>query len=226
MLIKDSTVIERQAARVPVETQRERTRLWCLDQLAQQRLIEDAITNPTNLQKQWGNALSPWQFFGNSGAGRVDFPGLLAHIDRNLIVERDTTKPGILQLYYVVPERKKHITPFYEGILPEFSLFNTKIEDIPDPYCDSVDTRDFPKAEFKDWKTGWQFDERDVRPGWIRVKKPWNEIRRGWRTILAYLVREGFSTPDKVERLVGDANNASWMIHMGRDRGRNVTSAW
>lgn len=231
MLLRTEDLQARHAAQVPVETEREKTRLWCLDQLAQQRLIEDAFINPTNIAKQWGQALSPWQFFGHGGTGRVDFPGILAHVSRYFIVERDINpgKDNILHLYHVVPEKKTHITAFVEGVLPEFSLFNTKIEDVPaDPYSfnNTVHVEDFPKAEWSGWKDGWKFDERDVRPGWMRIKKPWNEIRRGWRTILAYIVRSGLATPNQIERLVSDADNASWAIHMGRVKHRNIQSAW
>jgi len=61
-----------------------------------------------------------------------------------------------------------------------------------------------------------EWEEGAIPAGTELVKLPGGEKMRGYRTVLAILVREGLITPTEVENEFGSINTKEWANHMGK----------
>lgn len=130
-------------------------------------------------------------------------------------------------LYWVGGGERLLISPYGKTILPEWSTLESKKERIKDFNVRHLDRKDYPKPIGFDWKTGHQYPEGTVLPGWTEIEKCQGENAdnpqsRGWRTIFARIVGNLLATPAQVEKVIGSfkaggiTSRQSWQNHMGR----------
>lgn len=103
-----------------------------------------------------------------------------------------------------------------QPMLPEFSIMNRVVEDIPDPSYDGGCTRaDLPKHEFDVERQCWNVDTSQPRPGYVRIERADTERYRGWRVVLLRLWQEGFVSLADVVQEFGAADRLGWAAHTG-----------
>jgi len=120
-----------------------------------------------------------------------------------------------------------HTLVVYEkGYMPERSILRSQTELVPDMSYEkenkSINRLDMPQGTFVPNK-GWVYPEGTVLPGWKKVRHPYGEAVRGWRTVLLRLIHLRQTTPDAVERLFGSDNTAQWAAHTGK---QSVSVRW
>ncbi len=178
--------------------------------------LENAIylnsdtNNPTLIEKQLGNSLTPEQFAAK-----------LSKLNPNLKITHHPKNPSKLWLFYGDGENRVFISAFENVVIPEHSIFSVKEEEVPDldimrkkniggVMVNHIDKRDLMKSG-------------SAAPGFKKVKVPWNEARRGWRTVLCKVLDAGYCTPSQVEIVFGADNTPQWKRRMGKG---NATELW
>ena len=191
-----------------------------LDYIAQEQshvvLIDDKLVDPTNSTKQLGNymesslfekklvtILPPSCFF-------LDNPWKSGF--------RAVVRRASISTWYVDYET---LCPYERGILPEHSIMQLVEKEIPDPDVisrrKSISRKDLGRFEFKKGE-GYVFDERDVRPGYKKIKQLGREVKRGWRTILLKLVIANVITLTDAERVFGAPDDMRWAAQVGKQK--------
>lgn len=223
MLVKDETRITMWRNALAREAERDRQRKWAADVLEHARIMLDPGTSPTNWERQYGKRLSS-----------QELETLLLKLNRNFVFEVVDLNPTKKRLFFVKPDQTREQLCLYENRdfsnpMPEFSIFDWRYEEVIDPDVKFVDRKDLSfqwkglevetdekSPNFGDVRgEGYTFNQ-DIRPGIIRVRRPWHEIVRGWRTVLARVVEKGYATPEAVERLVGPSVREAWAEKMGK----------
>ncbi len=175
-------------------------------------------TNPCVYEQQLGSRLTEPQFFQK-----------LKKLNGNFKIETSPTNSSKKYLYFFLAEDRIFITAF--DVLPgnfiaERSIMSAKEEEVPD--LDFVKTRevngvavshidkaDIPKSEW-DADKGELVFEGNQTPGFKKENVVYTEAYRGWRTVLAYIVKWGICTPSEVERVFGIDNTPQWKRNMGK----------
>jgi hypothetical protein len=191
-----------------------------LDYIAQEQshvvLIDNKLVDPTNSTKQLGNymesslfekklvtILPPSCFF-------LDNPWKAGF--------RAVVRRASISTWYVDYET---LCPYERGILPEHSVMQLVEKEIPDPDVisrrKSISRKDLGRFEFKKGE-GYIFDERDVKPGYKRIKQLGREVKRGWRTILLKLVIANVITLTDAERVFGAPDDIRWAAQAGKQK--------
>ncbi len=123
----------------------------------------------------------------------TQFTELLRRLSRDLVVlphPRNETKSCI---YLMLPDNKKEFIVVCEaGLMPEWSIMGTLEVRVPDTTIHGM---------------------------WKKTKVPGQEILRGWRTVLIYLIRKKLVSLEAVERLFGPCDRQSWCIFTGKQTG-------
>lgn len=223
MIVVDEVTQERYKARRQQEEQRERQRQWALEELQDCRVVLDPNTSPANVERQMGQKMP-----------LAEFEKKLQQLDPAFhfeVVPGNTSKK---YLWHSRPGGRLKVC-LYENspMLTEYSLFSTKDEEMIDPTVNHISRKDLPKATWAgleyDPETGdvrgegYRF-ESDIRPGMVKVSRPWNEIVRGWRTVLAQIVQTGLASPERVERLFGASPRRTWAAKMGKTEQKTFFS--
>jgi hypothetical protein len=118
---------------------------------------------------------------------------------------------------------EKEIVCLYEvGLMPEHSIMKVMEKEVWDQTVSHLNRADMPKGEYIPGR-GWVFDPTVTRPGYKRVKVPWGEERRGWRTVLLKCIVSGILTPTAVESVFSTDDRAEWAGHLGR---HPITRPW
>lgn len=112
-----------------------------------------------------------------------------------------------------------HTVSVYEkGYMPERSILRSQEELVPDLSYEMqnrpIDRKDMPKGELT--PQGWKYPEGTVLPGWKKVRHPYGEAVRGWRTVLLQLIHRGHTSPAAVEHILGPDHTAQWAAHTGK----------
>lgn len=172
--------------------------------------LNSDVNNPCLVEKQLGNSFTPEQFAVK-----------LKKLNPSLKVEVHPKNPSKLCVYYITPTTKEYITTCENILIPEHSIMSVKEEEVPDTdyvkkrnvggiTVNHIDKRDFP-------------ERGNCAPGFKKVQIPWNEARRGWRTVLWKIVAQGYVSPSDVEIVFGSDNTPQWKRQMGKG---NVTELW
>lgn len=185
------------------EAERQRLAEWVKEQEANQIWLRDD-NNPTNVMRQMGFPLTAAQFESK-----------LKRILPNMHTEFNFFRPDKKALYVIDRRGKNYVCPYESGLMPEHSILAQKTEEIWDGTTFHINRKDMPRAEWIPGK-GFIFDERDQRPGVKKIQVPWHEVQRGWRTVLIYLVKQGFLSPAQVEKEFGTKDRIEWAQNMGR----------
>lgn len=134
------------------------------------------------------------------------------------------------RLIYDFPDNPNHVVCIYHNFpMPEHSWFTWTWEEVFDPSClkrspdpasmGHIDRKDLPKGELivnEQGELDYQIEPGALRPGYKRIKRPYHEKIRGWRTVLIQVMKSGLATPAQIERLVDPSNRNSWAYHMGK----------
>jgi hypothetical protein len=82
------------------------------------------------------------------------------------------------------------------------------------PVHHHLERADFPKSHWNAEKGEFEFD--GLRPHEEEVEVPWSEVKRGYRTVLLYLLEAGELDMDQVERHFGPGTSRGWAVHTGK----------
>ena len=208
----DSQTIEKQKRKAAQEKHQADVRKWVLDQVAHAVYLEDNNLSPANADRQIGQPM-----FAN------DLEVRLKKLNPNLYFESNPFNKSKKACYLLQPGAGKVFVCAYEnGVMPEHSIMKVKEEEVWDVDQVHLNRKDMPKHEFVPG-VGYQFDPTAARPGFKKVKLPWGELTRGWRTVLLKIVISGLATITDVERIFGTDNRPEWAGHTGK---KPVTTPW
>ncbi len=187
------------------------SRAYIKQQLENAVYLNSNNTNPCLVEKQLGNSLTPEQF----GAK-------LKKLNPSLKIETHPTNPSKICIYYNNGTTREYITVCENILIPEHSIMCVKEEEVPDT--------DIMRKRTIGGVTVNHIDKRDLvsqnngcAPGFKKVKIPWSEARRGWRTVLCKIIDHGYVTPTDVEIVFGSDNTPQWKRQMGKG---NPTELW
>lgn len=199
MLIKDEEVLERHLQLDPIEAHRAQVNTYVAKQLETAEYLGDPEKDPTVFDRQKGEELTYEVFEAklkkcNSGLQFLTFP-LNPH--KRVCFRVEAGEPTPLCVYDIGP-----------GPMPEYSVLERRPEETYDLSIKTIKKEDFDKDG------NWAGKKIIYRTG--------KELRRGWRTVLLYLLKENALTLSQVESTFGHGTRKAWASHA---RG-TVTSAW
>lgn len=216
MLIKDEATQLNHAVVSPKEADEAKRMAWAKEVWEHAKVMVDPATSPTNWERQAGRRLKI-----------QDLENRLVKLNKNLQFEVIPEKPTHKRMNILYGGTKERVCVYNNNeYIPEYSIFDWKEEEVIDTELKHIKRTDLPQAEWK----GLEYDPvtGDVRgegyrfkgdiPGVTKVKRPWHELVRGWRTMLAYLVHHGLTSPELVEREFGGSSRVSWAAQMGRSK--------
>ncbi len=121
------------------------------------------------------------------------FTELIHKLNMDLVVLPHPRQDDKACVYLMLPDgTKEFIVVMENGLMPEWSIMGTLEVRVPE------------------------------RPGsamWKKTKVPGQEIQRGWRTVLIYLIRKKLVSLEAVERVFGPCNRESWAVFTGKQAG-------
>jgi len=199
--------------------ERERMDNWFAFHDSQCKLIDDKELSINNWERQEGNKMSVEKF-----------EKLLKNLNSNFWFENIDGSPLFKRLKF----GDETILLYHNFTMPEYSWFNTKEEEVFDPsllkrspnpeslgHIDRRDVSDLKLKVHEDGSVSYELDSEAPRPGYRKIRIPWNEKVRGWRTVLRRLVEGRYCSIDQVERLVpSGSERAGW----GQLKQSNVKS--
>lgn len=186
-----------------VERHREQASAYVEQELAHCYLVDDKKVSIANSERQMGRALAP-----------IEFIKFVEAANPKLRVQPHPWRPDKLCIYQFkqMPsdyydevsgtfggEQKVFIAATENGIMPEWSIMGTREVEVP--------TNEFRLSS--------------NRPAMKKVRRPWREERRGWRSALALLVLGDLLPAHKVERFVaqhGSQDREAWKLLMGKGK--------
>ena len=190
MLIRDEVVQARHAYRDPVEKHREDIRGYVARQLETAEYLGNEEKDPTVFERQRGEELAYEVFEGklkkcNPALQFLTFP---ANAHKRVCFRVEGGEPTPLCVYDIGP-----------GPMPEYSLLERRAEETYDLSIKTIRKEDFDKDG------NWLGKKIVYRTG--------RELRRGWRTVLLYLLKENALTLGQVETTFGHGTRQSWAAH-------------
>lgn len=199
MLIRDEVVQSRHARRDPIESHRADVAKYVENQLATAEYIGDEDNDPTIFDRQRGEELAYEVFEAKLKKCNPDLHFLTFPLNphKRVCFRVLSGEPTPLCVYDIGP-----------GPMPEYSILERRPEETYDLSIRTIDRKDInPDGTWKGKKT---------------VYRTGKELRRGWRTVLLYLLKERALTLAQVETTFGHGTRQSWAAHA---RGTS-TSIW
>jgi hypothetical protein len=218
MLVRDEQALDRLAQEAMVEKYMDDLKAYYARTHSQAVWI-DTPDDPTNADRAARGCLTE------------EFEKRLLKLNKNLQFKTLPLKPD-KRVCYVWRLGKAIALCVYENPwIPEFSLRarETEIEFNPTPFFNPdnrnasgqqavmhINRKDMPKSEWDPEKGETIF--HGLLPGEEEVELPWREVKRGWRTVLLYLLAAGELFLGDVEREFGSADTRGWRVATGRDQ--------
>lgn len=223
MLIRDEAKQLDHGFLEAAEEKRAGVEAWVKNELANAIFLNDPY-DPTNAAARWGRAMS-----SDEVEKRIKklVPDAKFHVN-----------PRNLSKKYMTVENRGTVLVYENGRIPERSIMSRVLKETMDPSIlrkgkFHIERADLPKHEvvphvvtangdvFHEGLGHTIWDPSRPIPGMIRTEIPWSEAIRGWRTMLAKLVKDGLTTPAAAEREFGSDNTPEWAGAMGkRDKSR------
>lgn len=183
-------------------------------------LSNPKFNNPCHYERQIGRSFTP-----------LEFDSRLKKLNPNLVSEIHPHKSDKRCLYWLTRQGKKYVTTYENGFIPEHSIWAYKDEEVPDTdfmktktvggyMVNHIDKKDIPNSTYSE-EGGLTFSG-NVNPGYTKVAIPYMEAKRGWRTVLTYVVKEFIATPTEVESIFGADDSAGWARNMGKSKVVNL----
>jgi len=211
MIVRDEAALDRLAEEALIDQYFERLEKHKEATLSQAVWI-DSADDPTSAARL------------ATGMNTDEFEKKVARLNGRL---RFRTLPAKPDKRVVFVERRGTAIPIcvYESNwLPEYSLRARKTEVVQNS-DNTLTTRgghlhhhleraDFPTSHWDDEAGEFKFD--GLRPHEEAVELPWSEVKRGYRTVLLYLLEAGELDLDQVETTFGCGSSRGWAVHTGK----------
>lgn len=216
--------------KLDLEIQQQRARDFVESTLKHARVLIDPDSSPENWERQAGRGLTSEEFEGKL---RKLLPSLVFEVIEGNPFQRK-------RIILPIPGQEIHLGVMENrpapAKMPEFSVWDSIEEELPDP--DYIGTgKTASRVDYTPEWTGelefdeelgetrgeaYRFKEGSARPGLLKIRRPYHEIIRGWRTVLARLVQEGVLTINQVEREFGGCDRATWAANAKRSLDMEV----
>jgi hypothetical protein len=170
--------------------------------------VKDFETSLTNPERQRGSMLATPEFERRLRKILPEFITFANH----------PTNPSKKTISMAIPGGGLEFLMAYETPwMPEWSIMETVVEDVPDMSVERLTKLDVPKATWTGYEEGFVFDtSAGPLPGYKRVTTMGQELFRGWRVVLMKLVAYDVVTPAAVEAAFGISTKQEWAHAMGR----------
>ncbi len=214
LVIKDTEKLKVESIKTKIDLHEEQKRKWLADQLQHCVFLENENENPSNIQQQLGNPITGTQLEEN-----------LNKLTNRLVFEHNPINPLMKAIYILKGDNKEYFCSYHADLMPEHSIIKVKKEIVWDPdYKEPLKRSELPKHRWVPGK-GYEFD--GIPPGWKEVTIPWGEIKRGWRTILIKLVKEGILTVTQAENFIpinptSQFGQKAWAHHLGKRTSQDM----
>lgn len=203
-----------------------------LDTLAEESLI-DAYFERLEKHKAATLAQSVWidtaddptsQARLTTGMKTEEFEKKVARLNARLRFRTLPLKPDKRVVFVERRGVAEPICVYESGWMPEYSLRSRKTEVVQNSdntlttkgghLHHHLERADFPKSHWDEEAGEFKFD--GLRPHEEAVELPWSEVKRGYRTVLLYLLESGELDLDQVEKTFGCGESRGWAVHTGR----------
>ena len=211
MIVRDEAALDRLAEESLIDAYFERLEKHKAATLSQSVWI-DTADDPTSLSRL------------ATGMNTEEFEKKVARLNARLRFRPLPLKPDKRVVFV---ERRGVAEPIcvYESVwMPEYSLRSRKTEVVQNSdntlttkgghLHHHLERADFPKAQWDEESGEFKFD--GLRPHEEAVELPWSEVKRGYRTVLLYLLESGELDLDQVEKTFGCGASRGWAVHTGR----------
>ncbi|KKK82143.1 hypothetical protein LCGC14_2806320, partial [marine sediment metagenome] len=151
--------------------------------------VADFDSSPTNQELQKGHPLTV-----------EEFNEKIKKVNHQLRVERQPLNKTKGMFYWIRNDLvkggtvKQQICPCEGNRMPEYSIMSTQIEELPN------------------MKPILGKDDEAI----IRTEVLYDELERGWRTLLIRAIIAGAATLEKVEQVFGSSPRARWQTQVGK----------
>lgn len=214
LVIKDTEKLQKEKLKNKIDIHEEQKRMWMEHQLQHCVFMENDSEDPTNIQQQIGQMMTA-----------ADLEERLKKLTNRLVFEYNPINPLMKAIYILKDGKKEYFCSYHGDIMPEHSIVKVKKEVVWDPdYKEPLKRTELPKHK---WVPGKGYEFEGIPPGWKEVVVPWGEIKRGWRTILIKLVKEGILTVTQAENFVPQNPTSAfgqkaWSHHLGKRKGNEI----
>lgn len=201
MLIKDTETLQKHEYGRQNELDVAQTTAAKLAPVRDARFVADPSTARDNEELQRGTPMSS-----------AELERRLKKLNPAFEFEFVDGNPGMKRLIVPYDGQRCIVCLFHHPVMPEFSVMDTREEEIVDA----------PLVHYKGDDTMRPYlNRKDISPNnpnpWTRkVKIPWRERTRGWRTVLLICVKWGLLGVEAVEQEFGAADRPSWQHHTGK----------
>lgn len=211
MIVRDEAALDRLATEALIDQYMERVAKHREATLAQAVWI-DTEDDPTSVARM------------GEGLETSVFEARLAKLNRNLRFRTLPLKPDKRVVFVEKRGKAVPLCVYEAGWLPEYSLRKRHTEIVQNSdntlrvsngtLHHHLERADFPKAHWDETAGEFKFD--GLRPHEEAVELPWSEIKRGYRTVLLYLLEAGELDLDAVEKHFGSGTSRGWAVHTGK----------
>lgn len=212
LVIKDTEALIRDKADFLLKKHQEEKENWAKHQLQHCIFIENENEDPSNIQQQLGIMMTS-----------TELEKKLLKFNPNLKFEFNPKNPLMKAIYHIRGEEKEYICSYHADIMPEHSIIKIKKEIVWDEdYKQPLKRSELPKHK---WVQGKGYVFEGIPPGWKEVSVPWGELKRGWRTVLIKLLKEGLITLPQAESFGNPSSKfgqRAWAYHTGKRSGSDV----
>lgn len=217
--VRDTDNVKRTQWALEIEKQKQNKIQWAKEQEADCVFIEDNKLDPSNVQRQMGKPLTPNQLEEK-----------LIKLNPNLHFEVNPFNPKMKALYLLNGTEKDYICSYHNELMPEHSIVKVKKELVWD-HKQTEKAIPRPETGTYEWVDGKMvFDNTKPRPGWKIIKKPYGELKRGWRTVLLKLVLRNLITVQQAETEFGmpssEIGQRSWAWNLEKKKDPDLAMPW
>lgn len=211
MLVRDENALARLAEEALIDQYMERLEKYRRATVEQAVWI-DTPDDPTSLARL------------DKGMLTRDFEEKVSKLNPRLLFATLPLKPDKRVVYHLLSGRAAPICVYEADWLPELSLRARKTEVIQNSdntlvhkdgkLFHHLERADFPTSHWDEDAGEFKFD--GLRPHEEAVEIPWTEVKRGYRTVLLYLMEAGELDLDEVEKTFGCGTSRGWAVHTGK----------
>jgi hypothetical protein len=202
MLIHTEDTAKKTAPFEKREKYREQLQQWIARETQYAMYLEDETAGYADPEKRLGKPLTTEKLEEK-----------LKKVNPNLVFEFNQFNSSKKAAYLVDRRGKRFICAYENMVMPERSIMRVNVKEVPEDVT-HIDRKDLGPVELV---PGRGFVPKSGSNPYIRkVREPFGEAIRGWRTVLIKLVGEGAATPTQIESVFGPDNTKEWQSHLGK----------